>query len=126
MYIGGQQLDVTDQKSLNLRLNNTLFDAATLLTTQAEYSFSFDLPATPTNNRIFNYADNFSKNGKFNSRFLCEVYADEVMIFQGNLTLRGYNGETKMLRINVDAFNDTKMHKELIQMIKKEWSNING
>ena len=33
MYIGGQQLDVTDQKSLNLRLNNTLFDAATLLTT---------------------------------------------------------------------------------------------
>lgn len=120
MYIGGQQLDVTDQKSLNLRLNNTLFDAATLLTTQAEYSFSFDLPATPTNNRIFNYADNFSKNGKFNSRFLCEVYADEVMIFQGNLTLRGYNGETKMYSCNLvnlkiynvsDIFGDTKMDR---------------
>lgn len=37
-----------------------------------------------------------------------------------------YNGETKMIRINADAFNDTKMHKELIQMIKKEWSDING
>lgn len=37
-----------------------------------------------------------------------------------------YNGETKMLRVNVDVFNDTKLYKELIQMIKKEWSNING
>ena len=120
MYIGGKQLDITDQKSLNLRLNNTLFDAATLLTTQAEYSFSFDLPATPTNNSVFGYADNFSKNGKFGQRFLCEVYADEVMIFQGDLTLRGYNGETKMYSCNLvnlkiynvdDIFGDTTMDR---------------
>lgn len=120
IYIGGKQLDVTDQKSLNLRLNNTLFDAATLLTTQSEYSFSFELPATPRNNAIFGYANNFSKNGIFNSRFVCEVYADEVMIFQGNLTLRSYNGETKMYSCNLvnfkiynveDIFGDTKMDK---------------
>lgn len=120
IYIGGRQLDITDQKSLNLRINNILFDAATLLTTQAEYSFSFDLPATPNNNRIFDYADNFAKIGKFGQRFLCEVYADEVMIFQGDLTLRGYNGETKMYSCNLvnlkiynveDIFGDTTMDR---------------
>lgn len=37
-----------------------------------------------------------------------------------------YNGETKMVRVNVDAFDNTKMHKELTNMIKREWSNING
>ena len=120
IYIGGEQLDIASQNALNMRMNNILFDAATLITTQAEYSFSFELPATPTNNRIFDYADNFAKNGKFGQRFLCEVYADDVMIFQGNLTLRGYNGETKMYSCNLvsvkiynidDIFGDTTMDK---------------
>ena len=120
MYIGGRQLDISSQDSLNLRLNNTLFDAATLLTTQAEYSFSFELPATARNSRVFGYADNFSKGAKFGQRFLCEVYADEVMIFQGSLTLRGYNGETKMYSCNLvnlkiynveDIFGDTTMDR---------------
>jgi DNA topoisomerase IA len=35
-----------------------------------------------------------------------------------------YNNETKMLRVNTKAIDETKTHKEFIQMIKKNWNNL--
>ena len=69
LYINKHKADLESQKSLNLRFNNVLFDPAKISSTQADYSFEFELPATPNNDKIFDYANNLSKVGKFRSRF---------------------------------------------------------
>lgn len=90
LYINKHKADLESQKSLNLRFNNVLFDPAKISSTQADYSFEFELPATPNNDKIFDYANNLSKVGKFRSRFDAEVYADGEPIFTGTLTLNSF------------------------------------
>lgn len=90
LYINGQKADLESQKSLNLRFQNVLFDPEKITSTQAEYSFEFELPSTPINDKIFDYANNLSKTGKFRSRLNAEVYADGKPIFNGTLTLNSF------------------------------------
>lgn len=90
LYINGQKLDLESQKSLNLRFNNVLYDPEKISSTQADYSFSFEIPSTPNNDRIFDYANNLSKLNRFHQRWNAEVYADGEIIFEGSLTLNGY------------------------------------
>ena len=90
LYINGHKMDLESQKSLNLRFNNVLFDPEKISSTQAEYSFSFELPSTPNNDKAFDYANNLSKLNRFHQRWNAEVYADGEIIFEGTLTLNGY------------------------------------
>ena len=90
LFINGQKADLESQKSLNLRFQNVLFNPEKISSSQAEYSFEFELPSTPANDKIFDYANNLSKVGKFRSRLNAEVYADGAPIFNGTLTLNGY------------------------------------
>ena len=53
LWVNGNKVELEDQKSLNMRFNNVLFDPTKISSTQAEYSFEFELPATPKNNTIF-------------------------------------------------------------------------
>ena len=76
LIINGKHADIYSQDKLNLRMNNVIFDPTAIQTKTGEYSFSFELPATPNNNRIFNYANNSSKLGKFSTKYDCEVIAD--------------------------------------------------
>ena len=99
LYINGQKADLESQKSLNLKFQNVLFNPEKVASSQAEYSFEFDLPSTPVNDKIFDYANNLSKVGKFRSRLNAEVYADGTTIFQGSLTLNGY--KNKMYNCNL-------------------------
>lgn len=93
IYVNGEKLELEDQKSINLRLNNVLFNPERVSSTQADYSFSFKLPSTPKNDRILNYANNLSKLNKFNVRYNAQVYADGKEIFHGNLVVKGYEGK---------------------------------
>ena len=90
LYINKEKADLESQKSLNLRFQNVLFNPEKISSSQAEYSFEFDLPSTPVNDKIFDYANNLSKVGKFRSRLNAEVYADGSPIFEGTLTLNGF------------------------------------
>ena len=90
LYINGQKADLESQKSLNLRFQNVLFNPEKITSSQAEYSFEFELPSTPVNDKIFDFANNLSKVGKFRSRLNAEVYADGAAIFAGTLTLNSY------------------------------------
>ena len=90
LFINGQKADLESQKSLNLRFQNVLFNPEKISSSQAEYSFEFELPSTPANDKIFDFANNLSKVGKFRSRLNAEVYADGTPIFNGTLTLNGY------------------------------------
>lgn len=93
IYVNGHKLDLESQDSLNLRFNNTIYDPEKITSTQAEYSFEFEVPSTPHNDKVFDYANNFSKLNKFHIRWNAQVYADGSNIFDGTLTLNGYKNK---------------------------------
>ena len=101
LYINGELIELESQDSLNLRINNVLFDPTKTTTTQAEYSYSFDIPSTPHNDRILNYANNLSRINKFHARYPSQVYADGNMIFDGSLTIQKYSAKDKMYTCNL-------------------------
>jgi hypothetical protein len=88
LVVNKKQVDIDD--SFNVGLNSVINDPVKLDYTQAEYSFEFEIPATKTNNIIFDYANNLSKMNKFHQRYTAELYADGNLIFQGTLTLNSY------------------------------------
>ena len=101
IFINKQLVELKSQEDLNLRVNSVLFDPTKTQTTQAEYSYSFSIPSTPNNDKIFNFANNLSKLGKFHARYSCEVYADGHLIFNGSLTVQGYDSTDKMYSCNL-------------------------
>lgn len=118
ILINGQRVDVLDRSSINLRLNNVIYNPTEINNTQAEYSFSFNLPTTPNNNKIFDYANVLSKVNKFQNIYNCEVYSDEVLIFSGSLRIQSikkgfYNVNLVNIKINTvdEIFGDMKLNE---------------
>lgn len=93
LWVNKRKVDIESQESINIRFNNVLRDPTKVSSNSGEYSFSFDLPCTPTNNKIFDYANNLSKLNKFRTRFNAELYADGNLIFNGTLTLNSVKGK---------------------------------
>ena len=87
LWVNGKKVEFESQESVNIRFNNVLFDPTKISSSQAEYSFEFELPCTPNNNKIFDYANNLSKLNKFHSRWNAELYCDGSIIFKGTMTL---------------------------------------
>ena len=90
LWVNGNKVELENQESINMRFNNVLFDPTKITSTQAEYSFEFEVPATPKNNIIFDYANNLGKLNKFHQRYKAEVYADGSVIFEGTITINSY------------------------------------
>lgn len=101
IYINKQLVELESQTSLNLRINDVLFNPTKTNTTQATYSFSFDIPSTPNNDIILGYANNLSKTNKFHTRYAAEVYADGINVFTGSLTVDKYNYRDKVYECNL-------------------------
>ena len=91
LIVNNKEVDLG--KDFNIRLNNVINDPTKIGYSQAEYSFSFSLPATKQNNVIFDYANNLSKLNKFHQRYIAELYADGNLIFEGSLTLNSYKDD---------------------------------
>ena len=118
LFIKGQLMELVSQDSLNLRMNNVLFNPTKTTTKQAEYSYSFDLPSTPNNDKVLGYANNLSRENKFHARYSAQVYSDGIMIFDGSLTVQKYSAKNKMYTCNLvnikistleEIFGDMKM-----------------
>lgn len=118
LLVEGERLDIYSQEKLNLRINNVVFDPVQVNNKTGEYSFSFNLPATPKNNRIFNYANNSSKDNKFTIMRNCDVIADGETIFSGIIRLsESSTGDYKCNLVNVkvnnieDIFGEMKLNE---------------
>lgn len=114
IYINGSLADIS--ADINIRLNNVLFNPEEISSKNAEYSFEFELPATPNNNKVFNYANNLSKVNKFHYKWKCDVYIDSVKLFTGSLILKAFSkGNYKCNLVEVkkysleDIFGETKL-----------------
>lgn len=105
IFINDERADIFSQDSLNLRFNNTFADPSKISTIQTEYSFSFTLPITKTNNKIFDYANILSKRNKFNKRFKTHVNVDGILIFDGELILQSINKEGYKCNLYINRLN---------------------
>lgn len=96
--INGVPIDLFSD-GINLRMNDVLTDPTKLTTTTASYSFTFNLPITPTNSKVFNYANASSKPNKFSGRYDAVVYADGINVFEGTLKISSI--EDNMFKCNL-------------------------
>lgn len=101
LWVNGKMVELEDQDSLGIRLNAVLFNPTKVTTTKSEYSFSFDVPSTPNNDRIFNYANNLSRLNKFHGRYSAKVVADGDEIFNGSMIIEKYDASKKMYSCNL-------------------------
>ena len=90
IIVEGELLELSKNALSSLRLNNTLFTPTKISNKQASYSFSFDIPATPKNNKILGYGNMLSATNKFSRRYNCEVVADGIILFAGTMILNSY------------------------------------
>lgn len=93
IVVNGVLVDLFNE-GVNLRMNKIINDPTKISTTQAEYSFTFNLPITPTNSKVFNFANISSKMNKFSGRYKCEVYADGILIFNGTIKISEIDDES--------------------------------
>lgn len=101
LWVNGKMVELEDQDSLGIRLNAVLFNPTKVTTTKSEYSFSFDVPSTPNNDVIFNYANNLSRLNKFHGRYTAKVVADGDEIFNGSMIIEKYDASKKMYSCNL-------------------------
>ena len=115
IFVNGDKVDIYSMDKLNLRINNVVFDPVTILSKTGEYSFSFELPATSKNNRIFNYANNSAKLNKFNTKYDCEVIADGMVIFHGVLRLTDTQTRNyKCNLVNIKIYNVEEIFSDMV------------
>lgn len=93
LYVNGEIVDISDVGGLNIRFNSVLANPTSISSTNGEYSFSFTLPKTPKNQRIFGYANILSKPNKFSHNYNATLEVDGLLIFSGNLLINKINKE---------------------------------
>lgn len=101
IYVNNELLELESQDGLNLHINNVLFNPTKVATKQAEFSYSFNIPSTPKNDKIFDYANTLSKLNKFRNRYSTTVYSDGILLFDGSMIVRGYSAKDKMYECNI-------------------------
>ena len=109
IIINGERIDVTSEESLGIRITNKLFEPTKFTTKQATFSYSFEVPSTDRNNRIFGYGNVLSQENKFRTRYNCEVYSDGDLLFEGSAIVREFKDNKytlNLVNIKVDALSD--------------------
>lgn len=106
IYVNGGLLELTEGNP-SIRLNSTLFDPTRLNSTTAEYSFSFDLPMTASNNKLLNFANSIETTGKFNRQYKAEAIADGNTIFKGTLKITSI--EQNVYKCNLISIKQNKV-----------------
>lgn len=99
IIVNYEEVEIYDQESLNLRLNAVLYDPSKITSTQGEYSFSFNLPITSKNSRIFGFANVLPKLNKFNKRYDTIIICDGEEIFNGKLMISSIDKEN--FKVNI-------------------------
>lgn len=105
IYINNNKADIFSQDDLNLRFNNTFTDPSKIQTIQTEYSFSFTLPVTPTNEKIFDFANIPSKRNKFNKHYKTNINVDGLAVFDGDLIVQSVSKEGYKCNLYVNRLN---------------------
>lgn len=95
LYIDGKLADLNENVGIRLQKE---YSSDGKSVTDAEFSYSLELPITDNNKVIFRFADTFDVSGKFNRTYDAKLYSDSSMILDGKFKLseislsEGYKG----------------------------------
>lgn len=98
------QLDTDDGAKIALTFQNT--EPPELFKRKASYSAAFTLPMTANNNTFFEYYNNVNTDIRlFDPRkgVLCEVYANDVLVFEGLLRLISVSTTNRTYSVNINS-----------------------
>ena len=85
LYIGDRLCDIGNPENLGIYLKRVFIKPSELSMKDAQKSYEISLPATPSNNEIFNYANVEEVQGKFKVYDNARLYIDGVLILFGIL-----------------------------------------
>ena len=85
IQINNQNVDLFDD--IDITFQRLINDPTKIQTTNTTYSYSFELPKSPNNCKVFNYANIPSKLNKFTNIYHAELYVDGINLFSGSLKL---------------------------------------
>lgn len=115
LYINGNLCDLSESETI--RLNDVLFEPTKLTATTSTYSYSFKIPNTSNNNRIFGDINVLARKGKFNQRFNTILYSDEILLFEGELLISEIKSDGYSVNLYIprnysisELFGDTTMN----------------
>lgn len=92
LYVNNQLVDFDE--NLDITFQKIIRNPEKLQTTNATYSYTFNLPITNTNAKIFNHANIPSKLNKFASVYQATLYSDGYNIFEGKLKITEIDSES--------------------------------
>lgn len=107
-YINDRLLDISDAKSLGIKLSRQIFKPAEFTSKDAQMSYKINIPATPTNNNIFNYANVEEVKDKFNYEYDAKVYVDYILVFDGKFMLQEITESKYVGNLYIPAYKSVK------------------
>jgi len=109
LFIDKKLVDL-DYSNFNIVLNRAISDFNDLSSRKGSYSFTFSLPITSTNQKIFRFINNIDVVNKFKkaSDYSAQLYVDDNLIFEGVFVLQNIDKKRFRGNLNVkvlDVFN---------------------
>jgi len=106
IFVNGTEIDYSEEISISLKLISPMFKYDTI---QGSYSMPFTLPATPKNNRVFDFPHKLTKYSHIPVKLPCKISHSGVQNMIIGIISAKKTSETKIdcdLRVDNGAFAD--------------------
>ena len=117
LLINDMEADYISASDIGITLNRVVDDMQHIDKRFGDFSYSFNLPATKNNNKIFNYANSNGRTHFFDGLqgLECRLYNQDTLLLEGTLLLQGFaKGAYKVVLFSkLKSFNDTIKNKSL-------------
>lgn len=118
LYIGDRLCDIGNPENLGIYLKRVFIKPSELSVKDAQKSYEISLPATATNNEIFNYTNVEEVQGKFKVYDKARLYIDGILILDGKFRMSQITKDAYIGNLGVpaaktvkDIFGETMMNQ---------------
>ncbi|MFT4224712.1 hypothetical protein [Dysgonomonas sp.] len=118
LYIGDRLCDIGNPENLGIYLKRVFIKPSELSVKDAQKSYEISLPATATNNEIFNYTNVEEVQGKFKVYDKARLYIDGILILDGKFRMSQITRDAYIGNLGVpaaitvkDVFGDINMNQ---------------
>lgn len=120
IIIMGEPLDISSD--LSLRLNTVLFSPEKVISDEEKWSFSFEVPCTPKNNRLLGYGNAIPSVNKFFRLISCSILAGGEEVFSGRLAIDSCDGNVYSCNAVVMGDNSIEGIFSSMTLAQLDWS----
>lgn len=101
LVVNGNVVDTSD--NFNIKLQREVKDANDIESRRGDFSYTFELPMTASNNELFNFTNDIQLKDRYYKRFnyTAKVLVNETEIIEGNLRFPKFNYSKKTYSTNL-------------------------